>query len=310
MNTPNEHPIVWLEHAGQRLGLVPSLGGGVAAWQLAANSSPSGKPFNIWRPWDGSNPDRYALASFPMVPWSNRISGGGFEFGGKFHPIGPNRTGEPYPIHGDGWLQQWLVAQPDQDTMVMTLGSDCFEGNPYVYSASQTFRLVPGGLDQTLAVTHQGTVPLPYGLGLHPWFLRTPQTRLQAGVTGVWLSGTDPLPTEHTRNFPATWNLREGINVNGTLVDNAFTGWDGEASITWPEHHLRLTMQVPEVQARAKNDPGYCLLYRPAIGSAFCFEPVTHPIDAFHANNRPGMKVLSTGETLQLHVQWRIQTTA
>ena len=28
------HTVYWLRHAGQRLGLVPSLGGGVAAWTL------------------------------------------------------------------------------------------------------------------------------------------------------------------------------------------------------------------------------------------------------------------------------------
>ena len=53
--TRSEHPIVWQTHAGQRLGLVPSLGGGVAA------------------------SDMYSLASFAIVPWSNRISGCGFE---------------------------------------------------------------------------------------------------------------------------------------------------------------------------------------------------------------------------------------
>jgi aldose 1-epimerase len=32
--TTTLHPVVWLRHAGQRLGLLPSLGGSVAAWQL------------------------------------------------------------------------------------------------------------------------------------------------------------------------------------------------------------------------------------------------------------------------------------
>lgn len=72
-----EHPIHWLHHAGQRLGLLPSLGGGVAAWQLA--SVPGALDgLDLWRPWNGS-PDLYSLASLPLVPWSNRISAGGFE---------------------------------------------------------------------------------------------------------------------------------------------------------------------------------------------------------------------------------------
>ena len=298
-----KHPIVWLRHAGQRLGLVPSLGGGVAAWQC---DTPRG-PLDLWRPWDGLNTDRYTLASFAMLPWSNRISGGGFEHAGRMHPMRPNRPGEPYPIHGDGWLQGWALTQPSADRLVMTLESHCFDGNPYDYSATQTFTLVEGGLDQSVTVTHLGDGSLPYGLGLHPWFLRSAGTRITAPVRGVWLSGADPLPTAHTDQFPATWDLRERANVNGTLIDNAYTGWSGTARIEWPEQGMQLTMTVPEVvRAGGESEHNYCLIYRPPVGPAFCFEPVTHPIDAFHVPGRPGLRVLAQGESLSLDVQWRI----
>ncbi len=298
------HPIHWLRHAGQQLGLLPTLGGGVAAWQLDRAQG----PLDLWRPWDGHNPDLYSLASFAMVPWSNRISAGGFEHDGQFHPIALNRVGEPYPIHGDGWLQPWTLSQPASNTLVMNLESHHFEGNPYDYQATQTFQLLEGGLDQTISVTHLGDSSLPYGLGLHPWFPRTPQTRLHAAVQGVWLSGADPLPTAHTADFPATWNPNQGMDVNGTLIDNAFTGWSGLGRIEWPEHQLQLEMRVPDIHDRGQDD-GYSLLYRPPVGPAFCFEPVTHPIDAFHQPGRPGLRVLQTGESLTLRVQWRFRTT-
>lgn len=182
------------------------------------------------------------------------------------------------------------------------LESHCFA---YAYRATQTFQLLEGGLNQSVSVTHLGESPLPYGLGLHPWFLRTPQTPLQAAVQGVWLSGADPLPTAHTADLPATWDLNNGLDVNGTLVDNAFTGWSGLGHIDWPEHQLRLEMRVPAIHDAARQD-GYCLLYRPPAGPAFCFEPVTHPIDAFHAPGYPGLRVLHAGESLTLQVQWRL----
>ena len=62
--TDSTHPVVWLHHAGQRLGLVPSLGGSVAAWQL---DRPQG-PLDLWRPWDGKTQDLYQTASFAMNP--------------------------------------------------------------------------------------------------------------------------------------------------------------------------------------------------------------------------------------------------
>jgi aldose 1-epimerase len=295
MSTP-EHPIAWLERAGQRLGLLPTLGGSVAAWRLADGTE-------LWRPWDGT-PNLYKAASFAMLPWSNRISHGGFTHDGTFHPMKPNREGEPYPIHGDAWRQPWQLSQPAEDTLVMTLRSRRFDGSPYDYAATQTFRLVDGGLDQRVEVQHLGDAPLPYGLGVHPWFPRTPRTRLTAPVTGVWLSGKDPIPTGHTHDFPDTWNLAEGIDANGTLIDNGYTGWNGHARIDWPEHQLAVTLAMPELSDQPEH---YCLVYRPPVGPSFCFEPITHPIDAFHLPGTPGLKVLAKGESMSLDTQWRIE---
>ncbi len=303
--TEASHPIVWLHHAGQHLGLVPSLGGSVAAWQIDSAGT-SQAPIDLWRPWDGATLDLYKLASFAMVPWSNRISGGGFAHGGQFHPIAPNRAGEPYPIHGDGWLQPWELSQPAPDTLAMTLRSRCFDGNPYDYEAVQTFRLVDGGLDQEVLVRHFGEQPLPYGIGLHPWFPRTPATRITAPVQAVWLCGDDPLPTEHTPQFPPGWDLNQGASAHGGLIDNGYTGWGGTAQIDWPERGLTLTAHMPDFDRDGGADQHYCLVYRPPQGPAFCFEPITQPIDAFHLPGQPGLRVLAQGESCALRVQWRV----
>jgi aldose 1-epimerase len=304
--TDSAHPVVWLRHAGQHLGLVPSLGGSVAAWQL---DRPQGL-LDLWRPWDGKTEDLYQTASFAMVPWSNRISGGGFKHAGQFHAMRPNRRGEPYPIHGDGWLQPWQISQPQSDTLVMTVVSQGFDGNPYDYEAVQTFRLVNGGLDQQLQVRHLGITPLPYGLGVHPWFPRTPQTRITAPVEGVWLCGDDPLPIAHTTDFPAGWNLNEGAPANGPLIDNGYTGWGGKASIAWPELGLQVTASMPDFERDGGAAKHFCLVYRPPQGPAFCFEPITQPIDAFHLPGQPGLRVLGPGEQFSLNIQWRIESTA
>jgi len=312
-----KHELIWLRHAGQHLALVPTLGGSVAAWQCdrtnvktSNTSSDTGASarFDLWRPWGGEVEDLYHMASFAMVPWSNRISRGGFEHDGQFHAMQPNRAGEPYPIHGDGWLQPWQHTQTAADTVVMTLESQNFNGAPYHYQASQSFRLLPGGLDQSVTVRHLGSGSLPYGLGLHPWFPRTPHTHVQAPVQGVWLSGADPIPTGYTSAFPQSWDLNAGLDALdplGRLIDNGYSGWGGQASISWPEHGLQLSARMPYFVADGGAEQHHCLIYRPPQGPAFCFEPISHPIDAFHQPGRPGLKVLAHGEELTLAVQWR-----
>lgn len=301
------HEIVWIEGTSQRLGLVPALGGGVAAWNWLGGG---GEPQPLWRPWDGLSEDRYQLASFAMLPWSNRIGGGGFEQQGRWLPMAPNRLGEPYPIHGDGWLQPWTLRRPQPGVAELLLHSRHHAGNPYAYDALQRFELRDDALVQSISVTHRGDAPLPYGLGLHPWFPRTPRCTVTARVGGVWLSGADPMPTRHSTDIPPDWDLNAGAPMHGgTLIDNGYTGWDGAATIAWPERGLSLHVTLEPLQTpRGPLAPHYCLVYRPPQGEAFCFEPITQPIDAFHLAGRPGLVELDRGETLMARVHWRIDT--
>jgi aldose 1-epimerase len=287
--------IVTLEYGKHRLRLVPELGGGIASWEW--KSAQGWTP--MLRAWDEVSEDRYTLACFPLTPWSNRITGGGFEHDGAFHPIRPNRIGEPYPIHGDGWLQRWHVAGHAQDSIRLTLESHRFDGNPYHHVSTQDFKLLPDGLAIDLAVTHIGEGSLPYGLGLHPYFLRSRHTLLRSRVSGVWLAGRDAIPIAHTDSLPPTWDFNEPAPMEGTFIDNCFTGWDGESVISYPDRRLSITMSMADCN-------GYSLLYRPPEFNYFCLEPITHPIDAFHMPGRPGLVNLAQGQSLTLKTKFMI----
>ncbi len=180
-----------LHHAGQHLGLVPTLGGSVAAWQIDDPQGPDSR-LDLWRPWDGVTPDLYRMASFAMVPWSNRISGGGFSHAGQFHSMQPNRAGEPYPIHGDGWLQPWSLHQTAKTPWKCAWSPCASAAAPMNTPACRPSGWSRAGWTQSVVVNPPGAQPLPYGLGLHPWFPRTSGTRISAPVRGVWLSGSDP----------------------------------------------------------------------------------------------------------------------
>jgi aldose 1-epimerase len=296
--------LVWLKSSTQELALLPHLGGGIAAWRWRL---PDGE-FDVWRPWDGFSEDCYKVASFPLVPWSNRISHGGFEHAGRWYPMRPNRAGEHYPIHGDGCLQRWQLSHLGEREALLSLSSRHYNQAPYAYDASQRLVLLVDGLEQTLSVTNRGEAPLPFGLGLHPWFTRTPRARLQAPVNGMWLSGADPIPTRHVEDLAPAYDLNNGVAMaGGPLIDHCFTGWTGTARITWPDVGLALDVHAAPVAVPAGSlPPHYCIVYRPPTGQVFCIEPITHPIDAFHLPGRPGLAELGPGETMTLCVSWRV----
>ena len=284
--------IITLESEKQRLQLAPAMGGSITDWDW--------KPAHGWtpllRPWDGVSGDRYTFACFPLVPWSNRISQGGFEHDGTFYPVHANRSDEHYPIHGDGWLQAWQVTERRDNRVKLTLESRHFDGNPYHYRSTETFLLLPDGLQIDLTVTHLGQKTLPYGLGLHPYFLRNAATRLQFKAEGVWLADADAIPTEHTANFPQGWDYNAPAALDGPLIDNCYTGWNGRALIDYPDHGISVTMVMPDCN-------GYLLFYRPPGYDYFCIEPTTHPIDAFHLPEQPGLSFLGHGDSLALRTK-------
>lgn len=284
-----------LQSGRQRLQVMPGLGGSLAAWDWHKN----GQWLPLFRPWDAQAHDLYTTACFPLLPWSNRITDGGFSANGRQHAIKPNRSGEPYPIHGDSWLQAWRVASHAQDRMTLELDSQGFDGNPYSYQARQLFTLRENSLEIELRVANAGDAALPFGLGLHPYFLSDAKTRLQFRSRGVWLSGDDPIPTGFTRKYPPSWDYNRPAPVDGPLIDNCYEGWDGLAMIEDPSRGLRLQMHT-------QDRSGYTLLYRPPGLGYFCLEPITHPIDAFHMPNRPGLIELAPGEDMVLLTRFSV----
>jgi len=287
--------IITLESDTQRLHVSPVMGGSVTAWDWKAGEQWA----PVFRPWDGISGDRYTLACFPLVPWSNRITQGGFEYEGAFYPIHANRTEEHYPIHGNGWLQSWQVAERADNRIKLALDSRGFDRSDFYYRSTETFLLLTDGLQIDLTVTNMGQKTLPFGLGLHPYFVRNKRTRLMFKAEGVWLSGADPIPTEYTTNFPSTWDYNTLSPLDGPLIDNCFTGWNGKAVIDYPDRGISATMIMPDCN-------GYTLFYRPPGLDFFCLEPITHPIDAFHMPNQPGLAYLSHGDSLALRAKFLI----
>lgn len=279
-----------LSTSTQRLEVSPALGGAIRRWDWQATDG-NWHPM-LRRATPGSS-DLYEMGCFPLLPWANRVGHGGFEHAGRAYPLTPNRRGEPYPIHGDAWLQPWQVRSRTSSRLALSLVSARFQGSPYHFEACQVFELLPDGLRIDLSVTHCGNAPLPYGIGLHPYFDGGQEVWLRAGADGVWISEASPLPDRHDSAIPADWDYRAPRRVAGQTVDHCFTGWDGQAVLAWPQRGLQLTLSTAP-------SPGYFQLYRPTGQSFICLEPVSHPIDAFHLPGQPGLTVLEQGASLAM----------
>ncbi|MBW6392521.1 aldose 1-epimerase [Billgrantia antri] len=284
---------VTLDNGILRLVVNPTVGGAVVRFDRLGERGPE----PLMRPGGDTERDPNRLAMYPLVPWSNRIGGGGFGWRGQDYRLAANLPGEPLPIHGDGWQQAWRVEE--QGDTRLRLGLYSSHQPPFDYRAELSYRLADDTLEVALAVTHLGEAPAPYGLGLHPWFPRSAGVRLGAAAEGVWEVDAEQLPTVWRRlEASGQWNFSRGRGLPCDRIDNLFTGWNGRAVLSWPERSLTL-----EVRA----DTSRYLIFSPGEqADFFCFEPVTHDVDAHRGDpQRQGLVELDRGECFSMRCRFR-----
>lgn len=234
-------------------------------------------------------------ALFPMVPYANRIRDNGFCFQGQHYRVEPNVPGQEFNLHGSGWRRAWTVTDISVDTALLSL---CYqnESDGYYYTAHQQYRLTPRALSVETQVENTGPRPMPFGLGHHPYWPRTPRTSLQFNATHLWLEGSDHMATDRTL-VPPAFDYSLGRRLPDAWRNNLYEGWDGVADIRFGDRGVGL---------RISADPifRYLMLYGDPAQTFFCLEPQTHTVGALNcltdvSASDLGLVVLASGE--QLH---------
>lgn len=290
-SVPMEHPLQL--RAGQlELELSPSIGGSIRNFTWVSDQQR--RP--ILRESHTGADNVLAMASFPLVPFVNRIRDGRFDFRGREIRLQPNMAGDPSPLHGQGWLGEWVVeAQGNQDA-TLRYAHEAGEW-PWTYEALQQFALDEGGLLVRLICRNDSDNPMPCGLGQHPYFPCSSETILDTHVTDVWEINDIVLPTVR-RPAIDRYDLRER-HVCGQGLDHGFAGWGGLATIRDPAWPFKIRLTSPTA--------GFFQLYSPTDGGIFVAEPVTH---ANAALNEPeerwhdlGLQVLEPGGEMKLEMR-------
>lgn len=277
-------PILTLEDGITRLTLAPQTGASIVNWSVIASGQPLLRTSNDEAL---SAATARKLACYPLAPWSNRIGNGGFESPDGWFALEPNSANDALPIHGSAWQQAWDVIEHSPQRACLQLNSTV----PFAYSAQLNFSLQGGALSITLTVTHEDPRAAWHGLGLHPYLPRTANTRLQAKASHVWICDDAGLPT-HLQELPAEWDFNALNRLPQTRLDNGFTEWDGNGLISQPDLGYEL-----ECQASGSE---FFLVFCPPGLDFFCFEPVSHPVNAHHLPGHPGLRLLQQGETAEL----------
>lgn len=291
----DEESTVKLSAGKLRLNLSPSIGGAISAfeWSDGEDSRP------ILRKCHSRLEKVLDAASFPLVPYVNRIRGGRFTFRDRTVSLAPNMAGDPSPLHGQGWLNPWLVEEAGERHAVLSFHHHGGEW-PWAYEARQQFALDENGLMIELSCRNLSDEPMPCGLGQHPYFPCGPETRLDTRVSHAWTVDEHVLPVE---KVPAVgrFDLKRRL-VCGQGLDNGFDRWGGLSWMGdpgWP-YDLHLSSRAA----------AFFQLYSPVGAGIFVAEPVTHANAALNAPEEEwpdlGMRVLKPGGAMSLDMRLEV----
>lgn len=232
--------------------------------------------------------DPLVMASFPLVPYANRIAHGRFTIDGADYRLPLNFGDHPHSIHGFGWQTYWTAKATSASSALLAHAHGGDAGWPWPYRAEQQVALTASALSMSLSVENVGDRPMPVGLGFHPYFAADAATTLRFDARGLWLSTPDMLP-DREAPADALGDWSRSARVQGDhLVDNAYVGWSGDAIVERGDG-LRLTVSA--------TGADWLHVYRPPGEAFFCLEPVSHMPDAI---NRGGMAMIAPGETARL----------
>lgn len=243
---------------------------------------------DVLRPTVGETTDALMTGNFPLVPWCNRIRDGSFVVEGRKVKMPGNLGDSPHTLHGHGWRAAWRVVEASPSRAVLSY-HHMPDTWPWEYEATVAYELRPDGLRCYLTIRNLSRGTMPSGLGFHPYFNRTPQTRLKAAVDGVWLSDDEVLPRNwHAGVLKKDWTRGDVVSHDIT-IDNCYTGFGGKAEIFEGD---RLTHTL-----RASPNCHWLHIYAPVDNpSFFCAEPVNHMPDPFNQPNS-GLKCLKADMT-------------
>jgi aldose 1-epimerase len=267
-----------------RLQLRPDLGGCIAGLWLGE--------LPVLRSVDGAALTNVRdSASYPLLPYSNRLGYRRFHWLGKEHTVQPNFPDTPHALHGLGWQRAWEVAAASDSEAELVLRHAPDADWPFAFEARQRFMLSPGELRLELLLRNDAPHPAPVGLGWHPYFPKRERSRLHAELKERWEADPTKLPTRRV--------AQPGIDADVAHLDfdHCFEGWVGAARIRDEKLALKLTSSLDRL-----------VVYTPPHERHFAVEPVSHVNNAINMAEpaQHGLRTLgpdeSTGAWMQLAV--------
>lgn len=229
-----------------------------------------------------------------LLPWPNRIRDGRYTFNGVTHQLPISEVPRHVALHGLNHGFVWRLVSHTAEEVVQRHTFHPEAGWPGTLTATLSHRLSADGLRVTVHATNDGASDLPYGYGVHPYFVFDALDEVSLGlpfaselrVDEDRLLPIELAPTTRGKDF------RTPRQLGGTVFDTAFT------APAQPDWTVRLIGAEHTVEVWGGAALPWVQVYTRPERDAIAVEPMTCGPDAFNEGpTHDGLIVLSPGES-------------
>lgn len=237
-----------------------------------------------------------------LLPWPNRVADGAYTFNGVDEQLDITEVERNTALHGLNAGRAWELVSHDATSVVQRHTFYPENGWSGILTATISHRVTPEGLRVEVEVVNDGSSPLPYGYGVHPYFEFGDLTDVELLLPFETELRVDPerLLPRSLEDVSDGFDFREARPLRDAEFDTAFrtagSGWF--VDLRGPHHGLQVWADatLPWVQVYTTR-PGR---------HAVAVEPMTCGPDAYNSGpTHADLITLAPGES-STHV-WGIR---
>lgn len=227
-----------------------------------------------------------------LYPWPNRIGDGQWSFSDRIAKPTVDDVGHSTAIHGVVRWRPFRIESVNQNRCVLALLLHPTPDYPFLSEVEVAYHLGSLGLTVTTTVTNRDVVPIPFGLGFHPYLAVTTTTiegaELEVPAKAYIAVNSRQLPTGEI--LPVAGQVLDFVrrkSVSGHELDVAYTELirddSGMATVVLADGaggqvELSMDRNFPYVQIYTGDQ-----LERGRRRTAVAVEPMTCPPDALRS---------------------------
>ena len=299
-------PLQTIENDSWKLEVSPETGASIAGlyakiagdWQPILRETPP-------EALEEGNPSNFS--SFTLAPFSNRIKGAKFEFGGETHQLRAT-SDDGNTQHGDVRGRPWRKVHTDAYALEYMLTTKAFEdfNFPFPFITTITYRLERTTFEQSVRLKNIGDRAMPAGFGIHPYFNRSiagsDELELGFHAAAHYALDDNSLPTGKMMRPKDEYDFSQAKAIGEKKMNDLYRGWSEPIVLTWPK--------VATLRLYADPIFEHLVVFTHADGS-LAVEPVTNANDGFNllaqGESGSGVQVLDPGESLHGNIKFKLE---